>query len=196
MNCYRDEDAHSRILGYLEIDPIPWFDEEIFSAKALNIISSRLLTTNLPCYKQHPHKLRNSIHVPGELSFSLYPFPIKTLVCGANLGYLEMAHAVSTIATTQNDSSLMTVRNPITAASEWGSLLPSQGYDKADDRLREKGVLVLYLNQGVLEHNDHDLTFILKCAIDQEVEIILIHAERDPTRNVCDFWCLFPSNSY
>ena len=53
-----------------------------------------------------------------------------------------------------------------------------------------KQALLLYLNQGLFEHNGDELTSILKYAMDQGVPIIMIH-ERDPKRNGCDFDLFF-----
>ena len=73
--------------------------------------------------------------MPGELSFSLrLTSAVNITVCRANLGSLEIAREVSALTNTAgNDSNLITIRDPISTASDLDGLLPSQEVDGEDN---------------------------------------------------------------
>jgi hypothetical protein len=185
--CETDDDTLSQILLHLEENSIPWVDENIFSAKALNVISTMLLS-NLPYYQSHPHELQIGVHVPGELGLVRLTSAVNLIVCRSNEGSLEVAHELMSLA--GNDSSLITVSDHITdASSELNASLLSEGVADSTtsmDRPCGKQVFFLYLNQEVFEHNVEELTGMLKRAIDEKIEIILLH-ELDPERKGCEF---------
>jgi hypothetical protein len=174
--CKTDDDTLSKILHHLEENSIQWVDENIFSAKALNRISTMLLS-NLPYYQAHPHKLEAGVHVPGELGFVRLTSAVNLIVCRSNEGSSEIANELVPQAGVYSRNIILS--DPIADDSELDSLLLStQGeMDK---------VMILYLNQGVFENDAEKLTGVLKHAIDEGIEIILLH-ELDPEREGCEF---------
>jgi len=187
-----DEETLSKILQHLEQDSIPWVDENIYSAKALNKTFTMLLA-NLPHYKSHPDELEGGVYVPGELGALKLTSAVNLIICQSNEGASDVAHELMSV--TGNYSSLISVDDNVIDADELNMSLLHEGDELLDSTTsidrppRGKLVqqaMILYLNQKIFEHNTDGLTGMLKCAIDKNLEIILLH-ELDPERKGCEF---------
>ena len=78
-----------------------------------------------------------------------------------------------------DDSSHIIVSDPIADNSELDSLLSTQ---QETDK-----VMILYLNQDIFANDADELTDVLKHAIDEGIETIILLRELDPEREECDF---------
>jgi hypothetical protein len=183
-----DDDTLSKILQHLEQDSIPWVDENIYSAKALNITFTMLLA-NLPYYQSHPAELDGGVYVPGEIGDLKLTSAVNLIICQSNEGASDVAHELMSLA--GNDSSLISVDDNVTDADELNmSLFYEEEIDSTTSMdipsCGKQQVMILYLNQEIFEHNTDELMVMLKRVIDQGIEIILLH-ELDPERKGCKF---------
>jgi hypothetical protein len=186
-----DDETLSKILHHLEQNSIPWLDEKIFSAKALNRICTKFLS-NLPYYQTHTHELEAGVLVPGELGFVRLTSAVNLIVCQSNKGCLEVVHELMSL--TENASSLIAVSHSIPAPIGFEGAVSKTGEIEITmihgRQPCEKQVLILYLNQEVFGYDAEELTSMLKSARHQNIEIILLH-ELDPKRKGCAFGNFF-----
>jgi hypothetical protein len=187
-----DEETLSKMLHHLEHSSIPWVDENVFAAKALNVVSTMFLA-NLPYYQSHPAELEGGVYVPGELGEIQLTSAVNLIICESNEGTSDVAHELMTMA--GNDSRLITIRHSIAVVSELDSLLRSSRQEEGEidattGNEDKREVMILYLNQETFKHDADELTDILKRVIDHGIEIILLH-ELDPERKGCEFGNFF-----
>ena len=115
--------------------------------------------------------------MPGELGFVRLTSAVNLIICRSNKGSSEVVNEIVSQAGIHSRSII--VSDPIADDSELDSVLLStqEDIDK---------VLILYLTKDVFEQYAEELTGVLKYAIDQKIEIILLH-EKDPERKGCEF---------
>ena len=91
---YCSKDLEPRLLSNMlhhldQHTAIPWVNEDIFAAKALNKICTTLLSY-LPYYQRYPQALEGGVYVPGELGHVELNSPVTILVYRGNEGSLKI----------------------------------------------------------------------------------------------------------
>ena len=145
---------------------ILWVNEDIFAAKSLNSICSMVLK-HLPYYQRHPHELVVGVHVPGELGKVTLTSPVTAIVCRANRGSFEAICEAKDVLKLC-EAPLLSISDPIANAEELEAL-------NENSPLTNKPIMILYLNENIFEEDEEELTILLKCAINLDLKIILLH---------------------
>lgn len=186
---FDEEIRFSYIFEQDEKNFIPWVNEDIFAARALNKISTKLLSY-LPYYQRHPYELKAGVHVPAELGNVELTSPVNVLVCRANRGSLEVVREAQSILGRRN-ALFLTISDPIADADELEEYFSeTEETISVSTQEEKKHVFVFYLNEEICQEDAEELTILLKRAIDLNIEIILLH-ELDPQRGGCEFGLFF-----
>jgi hypothetical protein len=173
----------NEVYNYLfsQRDPIAWFNDAVFSAVSIRLISECIMSC-LPFYQKNATVLLEGLRVPGDLGPVKMTSSIEILVCDTNSGARELAEEGRELVPVPQRH-LITTHDAKSFFQDFDAMretLPRIIYPR-------KVVLLLYFDLSTFQDNGDgwEVGNIIQRALDKQIPVVMIR-ETDPSKFGCN----------